>query len=203
MEELTCAELGVVDACLHAQTKGQACFDETAFPWNRIFVCAFANTRHNSVEAAGLWVLLFVVTFLVIWVSVGVLAKVRLLAGHQSPAAHGCIIAITIQTSVCFSSLFQRVCMRILPNSWEVLKLETCLQCMQIAEMYFAPALEDLCIRCHVPARTSAALFVALANGAPDLAAAANMFRAGACKARPRTVQPCDTSTPCIMRALK
>lgn len=46
--------------------------------------------------------------------------------------------------------------------------------------MYFAPALEDLCIRCRVPARTSAAIFVALANGAPDLAAAANMFRTGA-----------------------
>lgn len=51
---------------------------------------------------------------------------------------------------------------------------------MQAADMYFAPALEDLCIRCRVPARTSAAIFVALANGAPDLAAAANMFRTGA-----------------------
>lgn len=64
--------------------------------------------------------------------------------------------------------------------------------CVQTAEMYFAPALEDLCIRCHVPARTSAALFVALANGAPDLAAAASMFRTGVHK----HVQDCLDDTP-------
>jgi Ca2+/Na+ antiporter len=50
---------------------------------------------------------------------------------------------------------------------------------VQNAEMYFAPALEDLCIRWQVPPRTAAALFVALANGAPDLAAIAHMFKAG------------------------
>ena len=52
---------------------------------------------------------------------------------------------------------------------------------MQAAEMYFAPALEDLCVRWHVPPRTAAALFVALANGAPDLAASGTMFKSGAC----------------------
>jgi Ca2+/Na+ antiporter len=45
--------------------------------------------------------------------------------------------------------------------------------------MYFAPALEDLCIKWDVPKRTAAALFVALANGAPDLAATGYMFKQG------------------------
>lgn len=51
--------------------------------------------------------------------------------------------------------------------------------CLQNAEMYFAPALEDLCIKWDVPKRTAAALFVALANGAPDLAATGYMFKQG------------------------
>lgn len=50
---------------------------------------------------------------------------------------------------------------------------------LQNAEMYFAPALEDLCIKWDVPKRTAAALFVALANGAPDLAATGYMFKQG------------------------
>jgi Ca2+/Na+ antiporter len=45
--------------------------------------------------------------------------------------------------------------------------------------MYFAPALEDLCIKWSVPKRTAAALFVALANGAPDLASTGYMFKRG------------------------
>eukprot|EP00892_Ulva_mutabilis_P007411 jgi/Ulvmu1/5041/UM021_0058.1 len=47
------------------------------------------------------------------------------------------------------------------------------------AEMYFAPALEDLCLKWNVPSRTAAALFVALANGAPDLASTGYMFKQG------------------------
>lgn len=50
---------------------------------------------------------------------------------------------------------------------------------MQIAGMFFAPALADLCVRWHVPPRTAAALFVALANGAPDLASTSRMIRQG------------------------
>ena len=46
--------------------------------------------------------------------------------------------------------------------------------------MYFAPSLEDLCIRWRVPPRTAAALFVAMANGAPDLASTSHMIRLGA-----------------------
>jgi hypothetical protein len=76
MEELSCAELSVTDACLQTQHEGQACFDETVFPWNRIFICAFAHTKHHAVQTAGLWFLISVATLLFIWASVGVLAKV-------------------------------------------------------------------------------------------------------------------------------
>ena len=45
--------------------------------------------------------------------------------------------------------------------------------------MYFAPALEDLITRWRVPPRTAAAVFVAMANGAPDLASAGHMLKDG------------------------
>lgn len=70
--------------------------------------------------------------------------------------------------------------------------------------MYFAPALEDLCLKWHVPSRTAAALFVALANGAPDLASTAYMFRQGEGAIelpwkgnRPRSLQDHDVQRLC------
>lgn len=43
---------------------------------------------------------------------------------------------------------------------------------MQVAEVLFGPSLEDICTQCKVPQRTAAIIFMALANGAPDMAGA-------------------------------
>lgn len=43
---------------------------------------------------------------------------------------------------------------------------------LQVAEVLFGPSLEDICSQCKVPQRTAAIIFMALANGAPDLAGA-------------------------------
>jgi hypothetical protein len=65
------------------------------------------------------------------------------------------------------------------PLRFETYSCTQAIEVLQGAEMYFAPALSDICERWSVPPRTAAALFVALANGAPDLAATGSMFKIG------------------------
>jgi hypothetical protein len=106
--------------------------------------------QNLDLGAYGVFILgLIVLTCVVMWIGVNLLAKVT----SASPNTKEPLSIMHTAPFIC--------------------------TCVQNAEMYFAPALEDLCIKWDVPKRTAAALFVALANGAPDLAATGYMFKQG------------------------
>lgn len=71
-----CSSVTVAEACQLSQNEGQACYDDTLFPWKRAFACSIAS-RNGWFDVLTLGVLLTVATLLMVWVCVHLLSQVR------------------------------------------------------------------------------------------------------------------------------
>lgn len=84
-----CSGLRLAEACQLSQQQGQACHDDTLFPWKRAFACSLAS-RDGWLGLLVVGVVTTVATLMMVWVCVHLLSQVRSFLQHAAKPSASC-----------------------------------------------------------------------------------------------------------------